>query len=122
MGAALVAAAADELVDVLVAEAAELLSAAVDALADDGVLVVVAVPVLAALAAELVVAGAVVGTADADVGAVAGWDDVETVAVAPQAESATAARSCALAVNAVRRDSRWDHRGEGMLAFLSLRG
>ena len=123
MGAALLAAAAAALVDVLLAVAeAELLGVAVDALADVGVLVAVAVPVLAALDTELVAAGAVVEVADAVVGAAAGWDDVETVAVAPQAESATAARTCALAVSAVRRDSRCDHRGEGMLAFLSLQG
>jgi hypothetical protein len=118
VGAALLAA-ADELVEVLVAdEVTELLRAVVAALVDDGALVPVAVPVLTTLDAELVAAVAAVEMADA-VEAAAGWDDVETVAVAPQAESATAARSSALAVSAVRRDSRCgDHRGEGMRTSL----
>ena len=97
---------------------AELLGVAVDALADDSALVVVAALVLATLAAELVAADTVVEVADAVVGAATGWDDVETVAVAPQADSATAASTCALAVSAVRRESRrWNNRGEGMSGY-----
>jgi hypothetical protein len=66
--------------------------------------------------ADVAVEGAVV-VADAVVGAAVDWDDVDTVADAPQAARPTAARACTLTVSAVRRETnRWDHREERMLA------
>jgi len=72
------------------------------------------------VAAEAVVVGVVVTAADAVVGAADDWDDVDTVADAPQAARPTAARTCTLAVSAARRETyRRDHREERMLALHS---
>jgi hypothetical protein len=127
VGAALLAAAAAEVVDVLVLEAVTaLVAAVVDALpADDvallgaAVLAVVAALAVAVPADDAVVDGAVAEAAEAVVGAAVDGDDVATVAVAPHAERPTAASSWALTVRIVRRDTyRWDDREGRMLTLL----
>jgi hypothetical protein len=96
--------------DVLAAADAAL--AAVDVDAAD-VLSALDADVVAAdiVAADAVVVGAVEVAVDAVVGAADDWDDVDTVADAPQAARPIAARTCPLAVKAVRRVMyRRDHR------------